>query len=291
MSEKTLLPATSGRYEVSFTNDEVTTIKTAIMPAGSTDNDLKLFLAQCKRTGLDPFSRQIYATKQGGRLVIGSTIDGFRVVAERTGKYRGQVGPFWCGSDGQWKEIWLEKEPPTAAKVGVLKEGFDAPLFAVAKYESYKQSFFDRDTQAWKLLPQWQKQPDNMTAIAAERIALRKAFPNDLGGLYAKEELQADGFRDDGPQVAVSTNPKTPIQHSKDLQMTSTTETIDAEIDDAITTTHIKELFDTGIAKGYSVEEIDTYLRQEFGVTEVNPTAITREQYNQAWNKFAKEKK
>jgi phage recombination protein Bet len=169
-------------------NEQVDLIKRMIAKDASPD-ELTLFLNQCDRTGLDPFSKQIYAisrwSKDAGRKVmaIQVSIDGARLIAERTGKYDNQEGPYWCGEDGQWADVWLSSKPPCAAKVLVYKVGSTRATTGIAHWNEYA------DTKSTF----WQSKPALMLAKCAESLALRKAFPQELSGLYTAEEMsQAD---------------------------------------------------------------------------------------------------
>ena len=159
--------------------------------------ELQSFLHLCQRTGLDPFARHIYLIgrfdRRAGRKVYTpqTGIDGYWVVAhraaERCGESLGLDDTLWCGVDGQWRDVWLDQALPAAAKVRVIRNG--QPFSAVALWSEYAPV----SPKTGELTGLWPKMPARMLAKCAESLALRKAFPNDLAGLYTAEEMaQAD---------------------------------------------------------------------------------------------------
>lgn len=113
-----------------------------------------------------------------------NTIDSIRILAEKTGKYAGQVGPFWCDTDGIWTEVWLQDVPPAAAKVGILRQDFKKPIFTTARMSS----FFKTTAGA---LTEFCKNPDIMIANIAEALAFRRAFPSEMSEIITESVTES----------------------------------------------------------------------------------------------------
>jgi len=159
-----------------WTPEQTQLISTTIAP-GCSNDELRLFAYACQRTGLDPFSKQIYAFKRGGKMSIQAGIDGLRVIAERTGQLDGSE-TYWCGDDGIWADVWLNSKPPAAAKTVLHRKGAAHPFVGVARFADYN---------AGQGL--WSKMPAAMIAKCSEALALRKAFPADMSGVSSTDEM------------------------------------------------------------------------------------------------------
>ncbi len=179
---------------------------------GLTDDEMELFAAVARRSGLDPFAKQIYATKRRDKragvdkLTIQTGIDGFRVIAVRTGELDGQDGPYWCGADGVWRDVWLANVPPAAAKVIVFRKGCSRGFAGIARFSEYAQAYPDGNLSGL-----WPKMGATMIAKCAEALALRKAFPQDLSGLYTSEEMEQADTPEPAKAAPVSPKPAAPV--------------------------------------------------------------------------------
>ena len=190
--------------QTSWTPQQLSTLE-QLGVAGAGEGDLAVFFHQSVRTGLDPFAKQLYMIGRKDRAnvdgqwvdvtkwTIQTGIDGYRLVARRAADRAGQQLTYddtlWCGPDGEWRDVWLQPQPPLAAKVVVYRgaERFSA----VAHWPEYVQTKRTADGDVPNSM--WSRMGRNQLAKCAEALALRKAFPQDLSGIYTDDEMgQAD---------------------------------------------------------------------------------------------------
>jgi len=163
--------ATTTNKLINFDTEEIDLIKNRIA-SKSTDIEFKFFLYDSQARGLNPLKNQIYWIQRAGKATHQVGIDGYRVIAQRTGEYQGQT-----------KVEYGQDENGKFAEVGIWRKKFKEPVVGRAYLNEYIQA----------TNPLWKKMPMAMLAKCAESLALRKAFPDELSGLYTNEEMaQAD---------------------------------------------------------------------------------------------------
>lgn len=156
---------------------------------GASDDELKLFIQVCKGANLNPFMKQVFLvprwdSREGKEIrAIQVSIDGLRAIAEEGGAYAGNEDPTFEGEESVTLESKKVVKHPLSAKVTVYKivEGNRYPFTATARWEEYYPGA--------KMGFQWHVRPYLMLGKCAEALALRKAFPKLLSGMYAQEEL------------------------------------------------------------------------------------------------------
>lgn len=189
--------------QVAFSDEQVKALAHIGVDKAS-EGDLRVFFHVCQRTGLDPFARQIHmigrqvselgpdgnwtkVTKQ----TIQTGIDGFRLIGRRAADQRHHKvsvsAPEWCHEDGSWRQAWRKVWGfPVAARITITREG--EPFTAVAMFDEYVQTKRNGEPNSM-----WAGRPAGQLAKCAEALAWRMAFPQDLSGIYADDEMgQAD---------------------------------------------------------------------------------------------------
>jgi len=170
------------RQQIEVTSDQ-TAIARNTVAKGLTDDEFAVYLYNCQRQGIHPLDGLLIPivrndSESGGKkLTFVTTVDLLRSRAAETDEYAGSEDPVF-EHDAEGK--------PIVATVTVWKfvQGQKCSFTATARYAEYipaeKQAFM------------WKSKPHVMLGKCAEGLALRKAFPKQLAGLYLAEELQKE---------------------------------------------------------------------------------------------------
>lgn len=208
-------PATTSAGSLAIRGDGWTDDQRAVLRAmgleHADEGDLKLFHHYAQRTGLDPFTRQVYMVGRDTEITVREVneetgneravkrrvtkftiqvgIDGWRVLgnraAHRDGLRVGHEAPLYAGKDGVWSSIWTADGPPLACTYTLLADGVE--VTAVCYYSEYVQY-----SGAGEVTSMWRKMPLNQLAKCTEALAWRKAFPADFAGLVLEDAAQAE---------------------------------------------------------------------------------------------------
>ena len=141
---------------------------------GATESEFEMFLEFCRATGLNPYKKEIWfiKTKSGVQMMTG--INGFLAIANRHPQF-----------DGMEVSIQEENGKLVSATAKVYRKDRKIPSCATVYLSEYfKPSQFGNGM--------WEKMPRMMLQKVAKSVALREAFPQELGGMYTQEEMPAE---------------------------------------------------------------------------------------------------
>jgi phage recombination protein Bet len=143
---------------------------------GATDEELKLYFYDCERRNVHPLDKLIHFTKRGGKYTPITSIDFMRSRAQETGECAGSDDAiFGDGPNGLEASVTVYR----------VVQGIRCPFTATARWAEY----YPGDQQGMM----WKKMPHTMLGKCAEALALRKGFPQQLAGLYSREEMDQAG--------------------------------------------------------------------------------------------------
>lgn len=168
-------PAKIENGQLVLSSKHLELIKSQIAPT-ATPQELDLFIMMARRTRLDPLMKQLYFIKYAGKVAYITSIDGYRIIAHRTNDFAGIDEPKF-GIDPVSKRL-----SHCTITVYKLVQGVRCGFSATVKFSEYSTNQNN-----------WTKMPETMIAKVAEAHALRKAFPNDLQGLYIQDEMDQAG--------------------------------------------------------------------------------------------------
>lgn len=153
------------------TNEHIDLLRRTVAQ-NATPEELEMYLYDCQRHGVHPLDKLLHFTKRQNKYTPITSIDLLRSRAADTGELGGIEDP-------QYDGVPTSQNFTASVTVYRFVQGQRCPFTATARWSEYKPS---EDFM-------WRKMPYLMLGKCAEALALRKAFPRQLAGLYAKEEM------------------------------------------------------------------------------------------------------
>jgi phage recombination protein Bet len=230
--------------DAGFTSEQRELIRSQIAK-GCGDDELALFLHVCQTRGLDPMTRQIYAIKRGGQMTIQIGIDGARSMAARTGRY-------------------MPGREPTFTFAGKALEAATVYIKVLGPDKSWHETSDTAYLAEFKgNTPLWSKMPRVMLSKCAEMRVLRRAFPDDLGGIYGSEEMDqaSSPATSTGPLEIIAPSIAEDFPEPRRIEATTTGEKIANEV--------FAEAIDSEIA-----EEVEDDRDEETSLDDLAATAV-----------------
>lgn len=188
---------------ISFSAQQTALIRRTVAKDAN-DTEFNLFVEMCKARGLNPLVRHAYCfimskdKPDKRQMVVVVSREGQRCMAERTGDYRPDERAPRFEQDASLRDAATNPQGLISAEVSVYKHSHGEwfPVTEVAYYEEYApiKEIWENNKPSGKfhLDPKkdgWRKMPRIMLAKCAEMASLRKAFPDQFGGLYGEGEI------------------------------------------------------------------------------------------------------
>lgn len=198
----------------------------AVFPSARTIDSVAMVLSYCKARGLDPFKKPVHIvpmwdSKTGGYVeTVWPGIAELRTTAFRTGNYAGcdetEFGPAvskkFSGKikkNGQWADSTAEVEFPEWCRITVYRDLHGRACKFVGPKVLWLESYA---TIGNSDLPNemWQSRAWGQIEKCAEAAALRKAFPEEIGGELTAEEMEGRRIMADPAAAARDVTPPKP---------------------------------------------------------------------------------
>jgi hypothetical protein len=222
---------------IEYSTEELAALKKE-HAANATDEQFRLWIAECRNRNLAPvrdiimqirtsedYDPEVRAKVKKKKSVYVVTIGAKRKIANSTGLYAGQLPTRWIYLDKENRPTVESEIPlpdptnpmlplePWAVRTSVLRKGFEAPLTVVSRFGAYCQTY-KRDGEV-QLTAMWSASGRSAEMIekCSESAALTRAFPDELAGLYIREELEKDDVAESLPVASevIVEAPKAPV--------------------------------------------------------------------------------
>lgn len=178
----------------------------AVYPLASSIDSVILALSYCRARNLDPFKRPVHIVpvwNNAARRMVDTIWPGIgelRTTAMRTKAFAGcdecKFGPDqtrafdgMAGKQGQERQVHADVTFPEFAQLTVYRL-IDGQRVAVQGPRVYWTETYASQGRSTVPNEMWQKRPRGQLEKCAEAAALRRAFPEELGEIYAAEEME-----------------------------------------------------------------------------------------------------
>lgn len=228
---KSRLPMPDGvSGEFSITESQWRVLVETTYPLAKSPEAVAMAIAYCNQRGLDVFKKPIHIVPMWNSALnkmvetLWPGIAEIRTTAARTGAYAGidaiSFGPVvkrdFSGETGGRETRTVRKtvEFPESATATVyrLVHGSRCPFTATVYWEETYATIGKTNVPN----DMWEKRPRGQLAKCAEAAALRMAFPEELGSIYAAEEMEGKAI--DGGEMKDITPPPNPPEHAANTE-------------------------------------------------------------------------